>query len=357
MNLSNLLFLFSNKPITQVLNTTEFSEYDPHQSGFTSYYLKHLLPLQKALEDKRIESLKKLRKHCRLSLPISLISSFVLLMLLFYSGFNDGFMATLRGFVLKFPNWLIWLLIIAPPLLVLVWMLLISGGHGIGVKMAVLPKFPKFFGKGWKFKAHGGFDEALLIASGIIPEFNKMIATNMMHGKHQDCSLIIAELKLIRERKAGERQNKVPQKFPFWGVAISIEVGRKFNSKIIGIADRGSSYFLGKKQKHLSSISFDDQDFKSNFGVYTATEKETDLLLGSRFRKLLLELLKSFKESNGDETTLNFCFNNRKLLILVDSHAQFFSEPSIFTATFNPQEFKSYLQQVGIVRQIIESLK
>lgn len=73
MNISNLLFLFSNKPIIQVLNTTEFNEYDPHQSGFTSYYLKHLLPLQKTLENKRIQSLKKLRKHCWSSLPISLI--------------------------------------------------------------------------------------------------------------------------------------------------------------------------------------------------------------------------------------------------------------------------------------------
>ena len=266
-------------------------------------------------------------------------------------------MTVISGFVLNLPEWLLGVLIIAPPLLVIAWMLLISGGHGVGVKLAVLPKLPKFFGSDWKFKAHGNFDENILSASGILPEFNKINATNIMHGKHHGFGLTIAELKLIRERKAGERQNKVPQKFPFWGVAISIEVGQKFNSKIIGIAGNGNSYFLGKKQKNKTPVSFDDQEFKSNFKVYTTVEKEAHLLLDTRLRKFLLELLQSFKTSNGEETLLNFSFNNKKLLILIDSHAQVLSEPSIFTPTFNQQEFKSYLQQVGIIRQITESLK
>ena len=79
MSISNLLFLFIGKPINQVLSKTKFNEYDRHESGFTTYYLKHILPLHETLENNRILTLTKLGKHCRLSLPISLLSSFILM--------------------------------------------------------------------------------------------------------------------------------------------------------------------------------------------------------------------------------------------------------------------------------------
>lgn len=348
-----LRFVFSRAPIESAPDTAKFSEFDRNEAGFMGYYQQHVRPLRQKLEESRLKGLRSIRKHFFRLVPITLILSVFLLTVIIMEPKGDEPLALVGTVIFGLPAGVLWFLVLAPPVGAWLWLLLIAGSYGVGVRLAVLPKLARFFGDEWKFRAHGGFDQNILLAAGITPEFNTIEDENLLTGRHQGAEIQIAELKLIRKREASDTKRR-RETMAFWGVGVSIQVRRKFTGKTIGLKDKGRLNWLRKKGGSLKQVVFDNEDFESEFEVFSSDPKEAHFLVNDKFIPLLMELSESFRNSSGEDCSLRFSFYNNKLLILIDSRAKLFYPPSIFEPALREQEFKQYLHQIGTVRRIVE---
>lgn len=323
--------------------TVAFAGDGTSEHPFTPHYKEFIRPQVDGFEEKRIESLKTIRKRLLISLPIALLSLFACL-------FSPFFLIIPLGLAL--------------------WTFAPLYYYKLAVKEKVFPHVFRFFGSDFEYYPQGFLSIRELRPSGLIPNYDNSRTEDYIKGTYNGVGLEITEAHLTDKRTSGSGKNRSTRHVTvFKGIFIRLTMNKRFNGKTVVRRDGG---FLGNLLKgtfsKLDTVRLEDPVFEKAFEVYTDDQVEARYLLTTSFMERLLKLGAIIEDPktpldnitsllSSSKSNIQASFYDSQLLLMIPSKKDRFETASILKPATFKEDINAILKEMEQIFQIIDTLK
>lgn len=234
--MSVLISLFTGSFKKRNLLTYDFVEEHDYEKGFKEHYNKHLRPLVKEYESKRLKALNKASIRARICIPTSLIWLCLGIWLANSSSFKRAIASS--EFI---PNYnysgVIGFLAILPLIISFVYLSAPITNYKNSVKSKIIPLIMKFF-KEFKYSASCNISTYEYRSSQIIPYHTSESNEDLIQGTYKNVSICFyeTELKKLVEEEVyvdGEYETSEYYEKVFKGAIIILNTREKFKGHTI----------------------------------------------------------------------------------------------------------------------------
>ena len=312
-----------------------FPEEKDYEIGFSDHYNKYLKDKVERFEENRISTLKEARKRLIIWLFYIFFTSFTVYFL--YKNFLE-----LNRDIVAFTTLILVSIGVAAPFF---WIFSPIWSYEENIKKEIFPNVLNFFGD---FKYHIETKKSVkeYYATELIPKHDTEIAEDHITGTYKDIKVDLFETKLSKD--SDENSNTV-----FDGIIVELSMNKSFSGKTVVKKDFGTvgNWFINKSTS-LKKVKLEDPNFEKMFEVYSDDQVEARYLLTVTFIERLKELVENF----GGKS-IQCCFYNNKLLMMIPIEKDLFETGSIYEAEDFIDDSKSLLKELSLIFNIIDTLK
>ena len=217
------------------------------------------------------------------------------------------------------------------------------------IKKEIFPNVLNFFGD---FKYHIETKKSVkeYYATELIPKHDTEIAEDHITGTYKDIKVDLFETKLSKD---SDENSSTTLNTVFDGIIVELSMNKSFSGKTVVKKDIGTvgNWFI-KKSTSLKKVKLEDPNFEKMFEVYSDDQVEARYLLTVTFIERLKELVENF----GGKS-IQCCFYNNKLLMMIPIEKDLFETGSIYEAEDFIDDSKSLLKELSLIFNIIDTLK
>ena len=321
-----------------------FPEEKDYEIGFSDHYNKYLKDKVERFEENRISTLKEARKRLIIWLFYIFFTSFIVYFL--YKNFLE-----LNRDIVAFTTLILVSVGVAAPFF---WIFSPIWSYEENIKKEVFPNVLNFFGD---FKYHIETKKSVkeYYATELIPKHDTEIAEDHIVGTYKQIKIDLFETQLSRKVKYKDSNGNTStrQKTVFNGLILELSMNKSFGGKTVVKKDSGTvgNWFI-KKSTSLKKVKLEDPIFEKMFEVYSDDQVEARYLLTVTFIERLKELVENF----GGKS-IQCCFYNNKLLMMIPIEKDMFEPGSIYEAEDFIDDSKSLLKELSLIFSIIDTLK
>ncbi len=314
-----------------------FDESLPYLRGFNHYYREKIQPWLRQQETSRKDALRHRIKVLVIGMPIMGVATpFVIAWLGDeIEGFWESVVACLVG--------LAWLLLFAEAF---------SRGDDLQkkVKAFMIDRLSSFFRLTY-LPEKKSLDLTLFADLGLVPQHGGAEILEGFSGQRDGVSMFMAEANVYGHR--GTTAARRYRKTLFHGAVLNFSCPKRFDGRTVILPDGG---WIGNKVKSGISgknfIRLENPEFEKHFEVHCDDEVEARYLLTPAFMERAVRLA----ELLGSSAYLRFAFADNRLLVAVTGW-DLFETASLAHAMDNPIHVQTFLNEVGLVLDIAETLK
>ena len=330
--------LLKGNGLTPYQGSVEFDDPESADKTFSPHYDQHIKPFVQKFEDKRISSLKKVRKWSLRLIPVAIIATI--------AAIGICLKADLGETGLKFLGalWILMMLIIVGVIYTPIHL------YKSDVKGVIFPKVFSFFGD-YTYLPKGGLSITSLKSSDIIPSYDREKTEDYVKGEYKGVSLELTEAHLEDKRRNSKGNTYYVTIFK--GIFVCLSMNKNFSGKTIIKKDSGviGNWFTDKFNG-LDKVSLEDPVFEKMFEVYSDDQIEARYLLTTSFMERLLKL----SELLGGKG-VQASFYDDKFLMMIPSGKDRFETSSIFIPATFEEDINTILAEMNEIFQIVDILK
>ena len=321
-----------------------FPEEKDYEIGFSDHYNKYLKDKVERFEENRISTLKEARKRLIIWLFYIFFTSFIVYFL--YKNFLE-----LNRDIVAFTTLILVSVGVAAPFF---WIFSPIWSYEENIKKEIFPNVLNFFGD---FKYHVETKKSVkeYYATELIPKHDTEIAEDHIVGTYKEIKIDLFETQLSRKVKYKDSNGNTSTRLKtvFDGLILELSMNKSFGGKTIVKKDSGTvgNWFI-KKSTSLKKVKLEDPNFEKMFEVYSDDQVEARYLLTVTFIERLKELVENF----GGKS-IQCCFYNNKLLMMIPIEKDMFEPGSIYEAEDFIDDSKSLLKELSLIFSIIDTLK
>jgi hypothetical protein len=316
-----------------------FPEEKDYEIGFSDHYNKYLKDKVERFEENRISTLKEARKRLIIWLFYIFFTSFIVYFL--YKNFLE-----LNRDIVAFTTLILVSIGVAAPFF---WIFSPIWSYEENIKKEIFPNVLNFFGD---FKYHIETKKSVkeYYATELIPHHDTEIAEDHITGTYKDIKVDLFETKLSKD---SDENSSTTLNTVFDGIIVEVSMNKSFSGKTVVKKDIGTvgNWFI-KKSTSLKKVKLEDPNFEKMFEVYSDDQVEARYLLTVTFIERLKELVENF----GGKS-IQCCFYNNKLLMMIPIEKDMFEPGSIYEAEDFIDDSKSLLKELSLIFSIIDTLK
>ena len=316
-----------------------FPEEKDYEIGFSDHYNKYLKDKVERFEENRISTLKEARKRLIVWLFYIFFTSFIVYFL--YKNFLE-----LNRDIVAFTTLILVSIGVAAPFF---WIFSPIWSYEENIKKEIFPNVLNFFGD---FKYHIETKKSVkeYYATELIPKHDTEIAEDHITGTYKDIKVDLFETKLSKD---SDENSSTTLNTVFDGIIVEVSMNKSFSGKTVVKKDSGTmgNWFI-KKSTSLKKVKLEDPNFEKMFEVYSDDQVEARYLLTVTFIERLKELVENF----GGKS-IQCCFYNNKLLMMIPIEKDMFEPGSIYEAEDFIDDSKSLLKELSLIFSIIDTLK
>ena len=321
-----------------------FPEEKDYEIGFSDHYNKYLKDKVERFEENRISTLKEARKRLIIWLFYIFFTSFIVYFL--YKNFLE-----LNRDIVAFTTLILVSIGLAAPFF---WIFSPIWSYKENIKKEIFPNVLNFFGD---FKYHIETKKSVkeYYATELIPKHDTEIAEDHIVGTYKEIKIDLFETQLSRKVKYKDSNGNTSTRLKtvFDGLILELSMNKSFGGKTVVKKDSGTvgNWFI-KKSTSLKKVKLEDPIFEKMFEVYSDDQVEARYLLTVTFIERLKELVDNF-----GGRSIQCCFYNNKLLMMIPIEKDMFEPGSIYEAEDFIDDSKSLLKELSLIFNIIDSLK
>ena len=321
-----------------------FPEEKDYEIGFSDHYNKYLKDKVERFEENRISTLKEARKRLIIWLFYIFFTSFIVYFL--YKNFLE-----LNRDIVAFTTLILVSIGVAAPFF---WIFSPIWSYEENIKKEIFPNVLNFFGD---FKYHVETKKSVkeYYATELIPKHDTEIAEDHIVGTYKEIKIDLFETQLSRKVKYKDSNGNTSTRLKtvFDGLILELSMNKSFGGKTVVKKDSGTvgNWFI-KKSTSLKKVKLEDPNFEKMFEVYSDDQVEARYLLTVTFIERLKELVENF----GGKS-IQCCFYNNKLLMMIPIEKDMFEPGSIYEAEDFIDDSKSLLKELSLIFSIIDTLK
>ena len=219
------------------------------------------------------------------------------------------------------------------------------------VKNQIMPTFANFFGT-FEYVFEQTIDSEILRQSKLFKDFTINQGDDYFCGIYDGVKITIAEEKLQKPQDMAIMNISYEhKKNVFCGVCILLEMNKNFRGQTIGLCDRGL-FNMFCRPEGLQNVRLEDIRFEKIFEIYADNQIEARYLLTTAFMERLLKLQKLYEGKS-----IQFSFNNNKLLIAIATKQNMFETNSFFKSNLRKQNIDLAFEQFYTVCSIVRLLQ
>lgn len=310
-------------------NIRQTSEYIELKRKFDDYYTSKLYPI--------LEQSNHTRKRYIAAFAALLLMAFVFYPLLWYLWHNGILQDSAVGIILALSG------------MVILWACGPFYRCHKKIKPQIMPIFADFFGS-FSYTFEGKIDDALLRRSNLFKNYDKSVGDDFFCGTYNGVRINIAEEKLLQIKR--DFRNFEVKKKVFGGICVLLEMNKNFKGRTIVLKDGGILGNTLNKIAGLQNVRLEDSHFEKIFEVYSDDQVEARYLLTTGFMERMLKLRDLY-----DGKSVQFCFDNNKLLLSVPTSYNMFEADSFFRSNTNKAKIDIVFDQFYLIFSIINLLK
>ena len=321
-----------------------FPEEKDYEIGFSDHYNKYLKDKVERFEENRISTLKEARKRLIIWLFYIFFTSFIVYFL--YKNFLE-----LNRDIVAFTILILVSIGVAAPFF---WIFSPIWSYKENIKKEIFPNVLNFFGD---FKYHIETKKSVkeYYATELIPKHDTEIAEDHIVGIYKQIKIVLFETQLSRKVKYKDSNGNTSTRLKtvFDGLILELSMNKSFGGKTVVKKDSGTvgNWFI-RKSTSLKKVKLEDPIFEKMFEVYSDDQVEARYLLTVTFIERLKELVENF----GGKS-IQCCFYNNKLLMMIPIEKDLFETGSIYEAEDFIDDSKSLLKELSLIFNIIDTLK
>ena len=316
-----------------------FPEEKDYEIGFSDHYNKYLKDKVERFEENRISTLKEARKRLIIWLFYIFFISFIVYFL--YKNFLE-----LNRDIVAFTTLILVSIGVAAPFF---WIFSPIWSYEENIKKEIFPNVLNFFGD---FKYHIETKKSVkeYYATELIPKHDTEIAEDHIVGTYKEIKIDLFETKLSKD---SDENSSTTLNTVFDGIIVELSMNKSFSGKTVIKKDIGTvgNWFINKSTS-LKKVKLEDPNFEKMFEVYSDDQVEARYLLTVTFIERLKELVENF----GGKS-IQCCFYNNKLLMMIPIEKDMFEPGSIYEAEDFIDDSKSLLKELSLIFNIIDTLK
>ena len=316
-----------------------FPEEKDYEIGFSDHYNKYLKDKVERFEENRISTLKEARKRLIIWLFYIFFISFIVYFL--YKNFLE-----LNRDIVAFTTLILVSIGVAAPFF---WIFSPIWSYEENIKKEIFPNVLNFFGD---FKYHIETKKSVkeYYATELVPKHDTEIAEDHITGTYKDIKVDLFETKLSND---SDENSSTTLNTVFDGIIVELSMNKSFSGKTVVKKDFGTvgNWFINKSTS-LKKVKLEDPNFEKMFEVYSDDQVEARYLLTVTFIERLKELVENF----GGKS-IQCCFYNNKLLMMIPIEKDMFEPGSIYEAEDFIDDSKSLLKELSLIFSIIDTLK
>ena len=260
-NKSGLLSLITGSYKNNKLSNSGFIEEKEYEKGFKEHYHQHLLPQISEFEKKRQEALEKASRRAKISLPIVLITTPILIFLGIVSTEDGG--GGIGG-------------LIAPSAIALFFINSSISAYKNSIKEKIFPNIISFLGD-YKYSPKCTDRMYRYKSSEIIPKYDRESSEDSIYGEYKSVKINLFETNLQQKRRSKNGTHYVTI---FKGIVIHLSMHKNFSGKTIVVRDSGKlGNWLKDKFSTMENVQLEDPKFEKLFEVYSTDQIESRYLL------------------------------------------------------------------------------
>ena len=316
-----------------------FPEEKDYEIGFSDHYNKYLKDKVERFEENRISTLKEARKRLIIWLFYIFFTSFIVYFL--YKNFLE-----LNRDIVAFTTLILVSIGVAAPFF---WIFSPIWSYEENIKKEIFPNVLNFFGD-FKYYIETKKSVKEYYATELIPKHDTEIAEDHISGTYKDIKVDLFETKLSKD---SDENSSTTLNTIFDGIIVELSMNKSFSGKTVVKKDFGTvgNWFINKSTS-LKKVKLEDPNFEKMFEVYSDDQVEARYLLTVTFIERLKELVENF----GGKS-IQCCFYNNKLLMMIPIEKDLFETGSIYEAEDFIDDSKSLLKELSLIFNIIDTLK
>ena len=324
-------------PPTKVSKFKPYVESEPYEEGFAEHYRTRLLPRVKTYEKKRIKALNVARIRCLKSIPIIIV---LLGIILAISNSDVLRKNTLSAFLISVG--------IISAIVVFIYSSI--NKYKTSIKGKIFPRILEFAGD-FVYKPNYSAPFAQYKKYDILPPFDPPVSfsEDYVKGTYNNVNIEFFEARLMR---GAHFKGK---KAVFNGVIAKISVNKKFSSKTVIRADKGSfgDWVSGRKlPENQEVVRLEDPVFDKLFNVYSNDQIEARYLLTTTFMERLIEVEKAFRSQK-----IECCFYKQYLVMAIHLIKDWFEPGPITKIEDFRDDSKKLLADINSIFNICDTLQ
>ena len=324
-------------PPTKVSKFKPYVESEPYEEGFAEHYRTRLLPRVKNYEKKRIKALNVARIRCLKSIPIIIVLLGIILAIS-----NSDVLSKYIG-----SAFLISVGIIS---VIVVFIYSSINKYKTSIKGKIFPRILEFAGD-FVYKPNYSAPFAQYKKYDILPPFDPPVSfsEDYVKGTYNNVNIEFFEARLMR---GAHFKGK---KAVFNGVIAKISVNKKFSSKTVIRADKGSfgDWVSGRKlPENQEVVRLEDPVFDKLFNVYSNDQIEARYLLTTTFMERLIEVEKAFRSQK-----IECCFYKQYLVMAIHLIKDWFEPGPITKIEDFRDDSKKLLADINSIFNICDTLQ
>ena len=324
-------------PPTKASKFKPYVESEPYEEGFAEHYRTRLLPRVKNYEKKRIKALNVARIRCLKSIPIIIVLLGIIL-------------AISNSDVLRKNTVSAFLISVGIISVIVVFIYSSINKYKTSIKGKIFPRILEFAGD-FVYKPNYSAPFAQYKKYDILPPFDPPVSfsEDYVKGTYNNVNIEFFEARLMR---GAHFKGK---KAVFNGVIAKISVNKKFSSKTVIRADKGSfgDWVSGRKlPENQEVVRLEDPKFDKLFNVYSNDQIEARYLLTTTFMERLIEVEKAFGSQK-----IECCFYKQYLVMAIHLIKDWFEPGPITEIEDFRDDSKKLLADINSIFNICDTLQ
>ena len=324
-------------PPTKASKFKPYVESEPYEEGFAEHYRTRLLPRVKNYEKKRIKALNVARIRCLKSIPIIIVLLGIIL-------------AISNSDVLRKNTGSAFLISVGIISVIVVFIYSSINKYKTSIKGRIFPRILEFAGD-FVYKPNYSAPFAQYKKYDILPPFDPPVSfsEDYVKGTYNNVNIEFFEARLMR---GAHFKGK---KAVFNGVIAKISVNKKFSSKTIIRADKGSfgDWVSGRKlPENQEVVRLEDPKFDKLFNVYSNDQIEARYLLTTTFMERLIEVEKAFGSKK-----IECSFYKQSLVMAIHLKKDWFEPGPITEIEDFQDDSKNLLADINSIFNICDTLQ
>ena len=324
-------------PPTKASKFKPYVESEPYEEGFAEHYRTRLLPRVKNYEKKRIKALNVARIRCLKSIPIIIVLLGIIL-------------AISNSDVLRKNTGSAFLISVGIISVIVVFIYSSINKYKTSIKGNIFPRILEFAGD-FVYKPNYSAPFAQYKKYDILPPFDPPVSfsEDYVKGTYNNVNIEFFEARLMR---GAHFKGK---KAVFNGVIAKISVNKKFSSKTVIRADKGSfgDWVSGRKlPENQEVVRLEDPKFDKLFNVYSNDQIEARYLLTTTFMERLIEVEKAFGSKK-----IECSFYKQSLVMAIHLKKDWFEPGPITEIEDFQDDSKNLLADINSIFNICDTLQ